>query len=476
MSHFLNSPARRAFLQASTALMSALAPSASAIANRLRDDPQASKGTVVVVGGGVGGATAAKYLRLFNPTIKVILIEKNPSYFCPHGAHELLTQRSALKDWEVRYDTLIDRYGVTVLIDHAVGLEANQKIVVTADGKRIRYDALVLSPGLAFIEGTIPGYTPKTAPPTISSDWRQGAATATFARQLQTLREGGVLVLAIAPHPVDADHLTPLFLYERAALITEYLLAHNPRATVMVLDSNARFEGEKAMLLGWNRLYGVNLPADLLNRWQDKRIEATVKTHHSPTMLRWVRDMEGGKITSINPATMRVVASGDSIKADLIHLMPPERAGAIARHFMLTDRSGFCPVDPRTGESTLIPAIYVIGDAILAGALSKNGMSANAQAKITARVIVDRLADKAPAEPIWIDTRYALVARHEGFMLGGVFRLVNGIITRIDGRQAADNVSLIEDHSNWQDMPVHRRLAAIYHQAWLNSFTEDAFG
>ncbi|MCI1192137.1 NAD(P)/FAD-dependent oxidoreductase [Calidifontimicrobium sp. SYSU G02091] len=443
---------RRTLLRA--AALAAAAPLAAPFVARAQ-----GAGHVVVVGGGVGGATAAKYLKLFDPALKVTLIERQPVYVRPYGSSEVLTGHVTMADLEVRYDTLASRYGVEVLIDTVVGVDAARRTVHTAGKRSLAYDRLIVSPGIELMYDAIPGYSEAVARTAMPSGWIPGEQTALLARQLQAMRAGGTFVLVAPPNP----YRCPPGPYERAALVTEWLQKHNPTAKVIIVDPKDSFVTDQTMMLGWNRLYGFDLPDDYVQKMAGK---VEIQRHGRPGMLSWVRAKDGGRVLKVDARRMRVETEGDVIAADVVNIVPPMRAGALARQLGLADASGWCPVERRTFASTQLPHVHVIGDASIADAMPKSGFSANTQAKATARAIVEELAGRPAPEPVWENTCYALAGKDYGLFVADVFRIVDGKIARVNGEARY----LPLDAS-----PTQIRLGARYQQAWLRTFTQDVF-
>ena len=419
----------------------------------------ATRARVVVVGGGVGGATAAKYLKLFNPALEVTLIEKNPVYIRPYGSTEVLNQHVGMDDLVVRYDDLQRTYGVQLLTDTVVGLDSAQQVVITAGKRRVPYDRLIVSPGIELIYNAYEGYSEAVAQSSVPSGWIPGTQTALLAKQLQTMRPGGTFVLAAPPNP----YRCPPGPYERVALMAEWFGKHNPSAKILLLDPKDSFVTDQTMLLGWNRLYRFNLPDDYA---QPISAKAEVKTHAAPGMITWVRGKEGGRTLRVDGKRMQIETEVQRFAADVINVIPPMKAAAVARSLGLTDASGWCPVDRRTFASTQVPHVHVIGDASIADAMPKSGFSANNQAKVVARAIVETLAGRETPEPLWENTCYALAGKDYGLFVADVFRIVEGKIARINTKARY----LPLDAS-----PMQIKLGARYQQAWLRTFTQDCF-
>lgn len=180
--------------------------------------------------------------------------------------------------------------------------------------------------------------------------------------------DGGTVVLVAPPNP----YRCPPGPYERSALMTEWLGHYKPRSRVVIVDPKNDFVTDETMILGWNHLYGFRPPQPYYGKLEKFMVEPKPDCR-----LEWIRQMDGGKPLSIDPATRTVTAEGGKIKADVLNIVPPMRAANVARTFGLTNDSGFCPIDRRTFESTKIPDVYVLGDASIADAMPKSGYSAN---------------------------------------------------------------------------------------------------
>ena len=412
---------------------------------------------VVIIGGGVGGATAAKYLKMADPRLQVTVIEKNPVYIRPYGSSEVLNQHTTMQALEVRYDTLRDKYGVAFVFDAAKSLDPVAKTVTTASGKVLGYDKLIVAPGIKLRYDSLPGYSEQLAETQVPSAWIPGAQTALLARQLQSMRDGGVFVLAAPPNP----YRCPPGPYERAALMTEWFARHNPRAKVLIADPKDSFVTDETAMLGWNRLYGYQPPAEYRSK-----IKAELLPPGKPCALEWLPAKAGGTPQRLDAKAMTLHTAGGPIKADVINVIPAMVAGQIAVDFGLTNDSGFCPVHRTTFESTLHKDVHVIGDASIADAMPKSGFSANTQAKWVARVVTDQLAGRDSGTPVWENTCYALAGKDYGLFVADVFRIKDdGKIGRINKAR----------YLPFDATPAQIRLSAVYQQAWIQAFTQDIF-
>jgi sulfide dehydrogenase [flavocytochrome c] flavoprotein subunit len=364
-----------------------------------------------------------------------------------------------MAELNVSYDALASCYGVNFVFDTVTGFDPQTRTVRTAGKKVLTYDRLIVSPGIQLLYDAYSGYSESVANTTVPSGWIPGAQTALLARQLQSMRQGGTFVLAAPPNP----YRCPPGPYERAALMTEWFMKHNPTAKVIIVDPKDSFVTDETMMLGWNRLYNFNLPEDYVKKMSP---QVEIKQHAKPGMLSWVRGKDGGRTLKIDGQRMSVEIEAEVIKADVINVIPPMKAGQIAMTLGLADKSGWCPVDRRNFASTLHPNVHVIGDASIADAMPKSGFSANNQAKVVARAIIEELAGRPAPEPLWENTCYALAGKDYGLFVADVFKVVEGKIARVNGKSR---------YLPLNASPAQIKLGARYQQAWLRTFTQDCF-
>jgi len=420
---------------------------------------------VVVIGGGVGGATFAKYLKLYDKSVKVTIIERNRQYLRPYGSSEVIVGGIGMKDLTVSYDALQKNYGIDFVFDTVTGIDFDGKTVKTAGGQSLGYDRLVISPGISFNFEAIEGLTQEVSDTLMPHAWDPGAQTELLAKQLKALPKGGTVVLGVPQNP----YRCPPGPYERAGLITQYLREHNPTAKVVILDAKNGFTTDVTMLQAWNRLYDFNVPEQFkgFEKFGGREKAGLVK-HDKPGNLQWVMGEMGGRVVKVDPATKTVYAEGETVKADMINIIPPLRAGQLAIDVGLTDSTGWCPVDRVTFESTLHKNVHVIGDSCIADDMPKSGYSANSQAKVVALQVKALLAGQAPGEPVFQNTCYALAGHPDyGQFVADVFRIKDGKIKRTD---------------NPRYLPVELKatdkryaLSALYTHAWMKTFTDDCF-
>ncbi|WML90596.1 FCSD flavin-binding domain-containing protein [Thiothrix lacustris] len=416
---------------------------------------------VVIIGGGVGGATTAKYLRMFDPNLKVTVIEKNPVYIRPYGSSEVVTGHISMDELNVSYEALKSRYGVNVIIDEVTGFDPDKRSVKLKGGREVRYDKLVVSPGIELLYDKLAGYSQAIAESKVPSGWIPGAQTALLAEQLKAMPQGGTFLMVAPPNP----YRCPPGPYERPALVAEWLQKHNPTAKVIITDPKDKFVTDQTMMLGWNRLYDFTIPKPFL---EGIPASVEVKQYSQPGILEWIPAKDGGTPVSLDVANKTLKTEGGDIKADVINIVPAMRAGKIATAMGLTDDKGWCPNNRKTFESTLHPHVHVIGDACHADAMPKSGFSANTQAKSLARALVELLAEREAPVPVWENTCYALAGSDYGLYVADVFEL----------DEAANKINRVGKFNRYLRLdatPAQIRMGAVYQQAWLKSFTEDCF-
>jgi sulfide dehydrogenase [flavocytochrome c] flavoprotein subunit len=351
---------------------------------------------VVVIGGGVGGATAAKYLRKLDDTLSVTLIESKPSYTSCFMSNEVLSGERTLESLTFGYDGL-RRYGVEVIQDTAVGIDPVQKVIQTAGGGTHSYDACVVSPGIGFKWETIEGYDEEVAATTVPHAWNAGPQTQLLRRQIEAMPDGGRVIIAAPPNPFKC----PPGPYERASQIAMYCKHHKPRAKIIILDPKDAFSKQGLYLEGWRKLYGYG-------------------TDNS--MIEWIGAAGGGKIEEIDPDTLTVQAEIEEFQGDVVNIIPPQKAGAIAFAADLVD-GDWCPVDKRTFESSRHKDIYVLGDASSAAKMPKSAYAANSQAKVCAAAIINRFRGLEPGDPTFVNTCYSVVGEDFGISVAAVYGL-----------------------------------------------------
>ncbi|MFN2381548.1 MAG: FCSD flavin-binding domain-containing protein [Guyparkeria sp.] len=417
---------------------------------------------VVIVGGGVGGATAAKYLKLYAPRTRVTIIEPKHEYQRSYGSSEVITGQIELEDTVISYDDLKTRHGVEFVHDAVEAIDFELKQVQTSDGTRLDYDRLVVSPGVSFDFDAIDGLTAKLAETKLPHAWDAGEQLVVLKDQLESLPKNPTVVIGPPPNP----YRCPPGPYERAGLIAQWLIDRgDTEARVVILDPKNGFTTDYTMLHAWNDLYDFNVPEPARSKYSDEEW-AQLTVHEKTGPIEWVMGDLGGRILSVDAETMTVEAEAGTFEADMINIIPPLKAGQIAIDQDLADESGWCPVDQRTFESTRHANVHVIGDSCIAGAMPKSGYAANSQAKVLAIQLKALLGGNEPIEPVFQNTCYALAGNTDvGMFVADVFRMDGDTIVRVDEQR----------YLPFDASESLYRMAALYQHNWMKAFTDDCF-
>ncbi|MES9871308.1 MAG: NAD(P)/FAD-dependent oxidoreductase [Sedimenticola sp.] len=396
---------------------------------------------VVVVGGGTAGATAAKYIRMADPTVDVTLIEANKHYYTCYMSNEVLGGGRSIDSIKFGY-TGLGKHGVKVVNDKVTGIDAKARMVKTAGGKSFSYDRCVVAPGIDLKYDTIEGYDAKVAE-SITHAWKAGPQTMTLRKQLEAMKDGGTVVIAPPPNPFRC----PPGPYERASQIALYLKQHKPKSKIIMLDPKPKFSKMGLFTGAWKKFYGYGT---------------------DNAMIEWHGAQEEAGVVAVNAGANSVTtAFGDEVKGDVVNVIPAQKAGAIAFAAGLTNDKGWCPVNLGTFESTIHAGIHVIGDASVATGMPKSGYAGNSQAKVCAAAIVAMLNGQEPGTPSYVNTCYSIAAKEHGFSVAAVYRLAEdgSKITKVSGGLTPGDAS----------PEVFKREVAYAH-SWFQNITHDIFG
>ena len=340
-----------------------------------------ASGHVVVVGGGYGGATIAKYLRMWSEGgVQVTLIERNPSFISCPISNLVIGGSKTMEDITVSYDGLKNKWGVRVIQDDVAAVDAAKKTISLKAGGAMSYDRLVLSPGVDFMWDEIPGLKSADAQSKILHAWKAGPQTVALRKQLEAMKDGGTYAISIPKAP----YRCPPGPYERACLVADYFKKNKPKSKVVILDANEDVVSKKGLFMkAWGDLYKGTL---------EYRNNAEVK--------------------DVDIASNTAILEFDKFKADVLNIIPPHRAGDIAH------KSGLKLINNRwvdinwlSMESTSTPGIHVLGDAIFpAPTMPKSGHMANQHGKLAAAAILNQLAGLEPSPtPVVMNTCYSFV-------------------------------------------------------------------
>lgn len=392
---------------------------------------------VVVIGGGYGGATCARYIRHFDPDVDVTLVEAGERYYtCPFSNAVLGGMRDA-ETISLGYDDLKTKYGVNVIHARASAIHPEKRVVSLADGTTLPYRRLVISPGISFLWGHIFSGYDEAASTVMPHAWHGGEQLVLLQKQLHSMRAGGVFAIVVPGTPFRC----PPGPYERACLAAWYLKQANPRAKILILDANENFTKQDLFEEAWQSLY--------------------------PGMIEHVPISAGGLIIGVNPKRMSLQAEAGEFKVDVANVIPFQQAGRLAVDHELADDSGWCPVDHQTFESTLVPGVHVLGDSCLAGAMPKSASSANSQAKVCSLAIVALLREREPGAMFYHNTCYSLAAPDYGISINAMFRYEDNRIKLV---QRAGGLSPLRAPMEY------RAREAGYARSWYASINRDSFG
>lgn len=358
---------------------------------------------VVVVGGGAGGATAAKYIaKDSSGAIDVTLIEDSDTFTTCFFSNLYLGGFRDLASITHGYDELVSKYGITKVTGMATGVDKAAKTVTMADGAVVPYDRLVLSPGIDVIYESVPGYSEEAAE-TAPHAWKAGPQTELLKSKLDALTDGQNIVMVAPPNP----YRCPPGPYERVSMMAHVLKAKGfTRSKIFVIDPKPQFSKQALFQEGWDK--------------------------HYAGMVEWYGPDVHGGLKSVDVAAGKVETDLDTFEGALLNIIPAQRAGAIAIAAGVADEKGFCPIDPASMRSTMDEAIFVIGDASIAGDMPKSGFSANSQAKVAALNIRGDLTDAKVFPAKYSNTCWSLIETDDGVKIGAQYEPKDGKITSVE--------------------------------------------
>jgi sulfide dehydrogenase [flavocytochrome c] flavoprotein chain len=391
---------------------------------------------VVVVGGGFGGATCAKYIRRADAAIEVTLVEPHRQFVTCPFSNAVIAGLGDIASVTHGYDGLRQRHGVRIVHASATAIDPTARRVMLDDGNMLAYDRLVLSPGIELRWGGIEGYD-AAASEVFPHAWKAGPQTVLLRQQLEAMPDGGLVIISAPAEP----YRCPPGPYERASLIAHYLKTHKPRSKLLILDAKNAFSKQDLFRSAWERLY--------------------------PGVLEWIPQSQSGRVVRVDTHARTVSTDFDDYKPAVANIIPPQQAAAVARAAGLDDGKGWCAVRAGTFESTVHTGIHVIGDAAIANPMPKSAFSANNQAKTCAAAIVAMLRGEVVPTPALMNTCYSLVAPDYGISIAAVYRVVDEKIVTVDGSSGVSPLNAPAET---------RSLEAEYARSWYANITADTFG
>jgi len=356
---------------------------------------------VVVVGGGAGGATAARYIAKDSKgAINVTLVEASKRYYTCFFSNLYLGGFRNYGSIGHNYYGLAVNQGVNVVHEWASSVDNAAKTLHLSSGGKIAYDKLVLSPGIALKYDSVPGYSPE-AQSRMPHAWTSGTQVQLLRNQVMNMRKGGTFIMVPPPNP----YRCPPGPYERVSMIAHLLKQSNPTAKIIILDPKAKFSKQGLFMAGWEK--------------------------HYSGMIEWLDPDTHGGIKNVNAETMEFETDLDTFKADAACVVPAQRAGSIAMAAGVND-GDWCPIMPASMASKADPNIYVLGDASVASSMPKSGFSANSQAKVAANAIRGELTGSRVYEPRFANTCWSLIATNDGVKVGASYKAGSEKIDVVD--------------------------------------------
>jgi len=358
---------------------------------------------VVVIGGGSGGATAARYIaRDSEGAIDVTLVEPSRTYFTCYFSNLYLGGFWDLADLGHTYGTLAAAHGINVVHDWAVGVDRDAQTVTLAGGAVLPYDRLVLSPGIDFVEDSVPGWT-LASQNRMPHAFKAGSQTELLKAQIENMREGGTFAMVAPPNP----YRCPPGPYERISMVAHVLSERNPTAKILIVDPKETFSKQGLFEDGWAR--------------------------HYSGMIERIGPEFGADNISVNPEAMEVDIDGTIEQVDVCNVIPAQKAGRIAEIAGLTNDAGWAPVVPANMKSRMDENVYVLGDASAQGDMPKSGFSANSQAKVAANSIRHELTDSRLFPARYSNTCWSLIGTDDGVKVGANYEPTEEKIASVEG-------------------------------------------
>ena len=392
------------------------------------------KPRVVVIGGGAGGATAARYLaKDSDGAIDVTLVEPTRAYYTCFFSNLYIGGFRDLSSIGHSYGTLASDYGVNVVHDWAVGIDREAKTVTLAGGAVLPYDRLILSPGIDFVKDAVPGWS-VAAQNKMPHAYKAGTQTELLKAQIEAMPEGGLYAMVAPPNP----YRCPPGPYERVSMVAHLLKEINPTAKILIADPKAKFSKMALFQEGWQKHYGG--------------------------MIDWIGPDFGGGNVSVNPDEMTLDIDGVVENVDVCNVIPAQKAGRICDMAGITE-GNWAPVVPATMQSRMDENIHVLGDSTNQGDMPKSGYSANSQAKVAAMAIRGALTGSRVFPAKFSNTCWSLIDTDDGVKVGASYQATDEKIAKVDGfiSQTGEDAALRK---------------ATYEESlgWYAGITEDMFG
>ncbi|PXW72866.1 cytochrome-dependent sulfide dehydrogenase (flavoprotein) [Loktanella sp. PT4BL] len=392
------------------------------------------KPRVVVIGGGAGGATAARYLAKDSQgALDVTLVEPTRTYYTCFFSNLYLGGFRDMGSLGHSYGTLASDYGINVIHDWAVGVDRDAKTVTLAGGSSLPYDRLILSPGIDFVDGAVEGWD-VSAQNAMPHAYKGGSQTELLKAQIMAMPQGGTFAMVAPPNP----YRCPPGPYERISMVAHALKEVNPTAKILIADPKESFSKQGLFEEGWNR--------------------------HYAGMVERIGPDFGGANVSVDPQAMTLTIDGDVNDVDVCNVIPAMKAGRIAEIAGITD-GNWAPVNAADMSSKMDPNIHVLGDAAAQGDMPKSGFSANSQAKVCANAVRGALTGSTVFPARFANTCWSLIDTNDGVKVGATYEATDEKIAKVDGFVSATGES-------------DELRAATYQESigWYDGIVADMFG
>ncbi|MCE8513031.1 FAD-dependent oxidoreductase [Ruegeria pomeroyi] len=394
----------------------------------------AGKPRVVVVGGGAGGATAARYIaKGAAGAIDVTLVEPTRSYYTCFFSNLYIGGFRELSSIAHSYGKLASEYGINVVHDWAVGIDRDARTVSLAGGGVLPYDRLILSPGIDFVDGAVEGWD-VSAQNKMPHAYKAGSQSELLKAQIEAMPEGGTFAMVAPPNP----YRCPPGPYERVSMVAHVLKQKNPTAKIIVADPKPKFSKMALFQEGWN-------------------------THYSG-MVDWIGPDFGGGDVSVDPEAMTVTIDGEETKVDVCNVIPAMKAGRICEIAGINE-GNWAPVIGHTMQSRMDENIHVLGDATNQGDMPKSGFSANSQAKVAAMAVRAALTDSKMFPAKFSNTCWSLIGTDDGVKVGATYEATDEKIAKVDGFISATGESAELRQATYEESI-----------GWYAGITSDMFG
>lgn len=395
-----------------------------------------AKPKVVVVGGGAGGATAARYIAMNSDgAIDVTLVENSKAYTSCFFSNLYLGDVRDFDSITHTFDTLANDYNINVVHGLAIAVNRAAKTVQLEDGSELNYDRLVLSPGIDVLFESVPGYS-KEAAEIAPHAWQAGPQTQLLKAKLDALENGENVVMVAPPNP----YRCPPGPYERVSMMAHLFKSKGMKdSTITIIDPKAKFSKQGLFIEGWQK--------------------------HYPGMIEWISpDIHGG-IVEVDVHAGTVETDFDTFEGKLLNIIPKQQAGAIVHQAELVNETGYCEIDSDSMRSVVDEQIFVLGDASIAGAMPKSGFSANSQAKIAAMHVLGDLIQGRIFAAKYANTCWSMIGTDDGVKVGASYESVEGTIA-----STSTFVSQLGEDADLRQATFKESLG------WYEGITKDIFG